>query len=50
MKSLSHEGRLQILCLLIDAELSVTQLATALQASPVSFIQESQAVEVESLI
>ena len=27
LKSLSHEGRLQILCLLVDGEMNVTQLA-----------------------
>ena len=26
LKSLSHEGRLQILCCLVDGELSVTQI------------------------
>ena len=34
LKSLSHEGRLQILCLLVDGEMSVTQLAEALGSSP----------------
>ena len=34
LKSLSHEGRLQILCLLVEGELNVTQLAEALVVQP----------------
>ena len=30
LKSLSHEGRLQILCCLVEGEMSVTSLAEAL--------------------
>ena len=33
LKSLSHEGRLQILCCLVDGERSVTQLAEALKVA-----------------
>ena len=36
LKSLSHEGRLQILCLLVGGEMNVTQLAEALGSSPVT--------------
>ena len=50
LKSLSHEGRLQILCLLIDAELSVTQLAAALQASPVSVSQQLMRLRAEGIV
>ena len=39
LKSLSHEGRLQILCLLVGGDLNVTQLAEALGVSPVSVSQ-----------
>ena len=50
LKSLSHEGRLQILCLLVDGELSVTQLAEALGASPVSVSQQLMRLRAEGIV
>ncbi len=40
LKSLSHEGRLQILCCLVDGEMNVSQLAEALRSTPVSVSQQ----------
>lgn len=50
LKSLSHEGRLQILCLLVDGELSVTQLAEALATSPVSVSQQLMRLRAEGIV
>lgn len=50
LKSLSHEGRLQILCLLCDGERSVTQLAEALGASPVSVSQQLMRLRAEGIV
>jgi DNA-binding transcriptional ArsR family regulator len=50
LKSLSHEGRLQILCCLVDGELSVTQLAGALGASPVSVSQQLMRLRAEGIV
>lgn len=50
LKSLSHEGRLQILCCLVDSELSVTQLAEALGASPVSVSQQLMRLRAEGIV
>ena len=50
LKSLSHEGRLQILCCLVDGELSVTQLAEALGASPVSVSQQLMRLRAEGIV
>lgn len=50
LKSLSHEGRLQILCLLVDGEMSVTQLAEALGSSPVSVSQQLMRLRAEGIV
>ncbi len=50
LKSLSHEGRLQILCCLVDGELSVTQLAEALGTSPVSVSQQLMRLRAEGIV
>ena len=50
LKSLSHEGRLQILCLLVDGDLNVTQLAEALGASPVSVSQQLMRLRAEGIV
>ena len=50
LKSLSHEGRLQILCLLVDGELSVTQLAEALRVNPVSVSQQLMRLRAEGIV
>jgi len=47
LKSLSHEGRLQILCILIDHELSVTEIAVALDTSPSSVSQQMMRLRAE---
>ena len=50
LKSLSHEGRLQILCLLVDGELNVTQLAEALGSSPVAVSQQLMRLRAEGIV
>jgi DNA-binding transcriptional ArsR family regulator len=50
LKSLSHEGRLQILCLLVDGEMNVTQLAEALGTSPVSVSQQLMRLRAEGIV
>ncbi|WP_235019283.1 ArsR/SmtB family transcription factor [Tabrizicola flagellatus] len=50
LKSLSHEGRLQILCLLVDGEMNVTQLAEALRASPVTVSQQLMRLRAEGIV
>ncbi|WP_372840457.1 ArsR/SmtB family transcription factor [Phaeovulum sp.] len=50
LKSLSHEGRLQILCILIDNELSVTEIAAALDTSPSSVSQQMMRLRAEGLV
>jgi DNA-binding transcriptional ArsR family regulator len=50
LKSLSHEGRLQILCLLVDGDLSVTQLAEALGATPVTVSQQLMRLRAEGIV
>ena len=50
LKSLSHEGRLQILCLLVDGERNVTQLAEALGASPVRVSQQLMRLRAEGIV
>lgn len=50
LKSLSHEGRLQILCLLVDGERNVTQLAEGLGASPVSVSQQLMRLRAEGIV
>jgi ArsR family transcriptional regulator, virulence genes transcriptional regulator len=50
LKSLSHEGRLQILCLLVDGEMNVTQLADALGSSPVTVSQQLMRLRAEGVV
>jgi DNA-binding transcriptional ArsR family regulator len=50
LKSLSHEGRLQILCLLVDGEMSVSQLAEALGSSPVTVSQQLMRLRAEGIV
>ncbi|HQU67893.1 MAG TPA: metalloregulator ArsR/SmtB family transcription factor [Albidovulum sp.] len=50
LKSLSHEGRLQILCLLVDGDLNVTQLAEALGTSPVTVSQQLMRLRAEGIV
>jgi DNA-binding transcriptional ArsR family regulator len=50
LKSLSHEGRLQILCCLVDGERNVTQLAEALGTSPVSVSQQLMRLRAEGVV
>ena len=47
LKSLSHHGPLQILYLLVDGELNVTQLAEALGSSPVTVLQQLMRLRAE---
>jgi DNA-binding transcriptional ArsR family regulator len=50
LKSLSHEGRLQILCLLVDGEKSVTELAEALETIPASVSQQLMRLRAEGIV
>jgi len=50
LKSLSHEGRLQILCCLADGERSVSQLAEALGSSPVTVSQQLMRLRAEGIV
>lgn len=50
LKSLSHEGRLRILCLLVDGDLNVTQLAEALGSTPVSVSQQLMRLRAEGIV
>jgi ArsR family transcriptional regulator, virulence genes transcriptional regulator len=50
LKSLSHEGRLQILCLLVEGDRNVTQLAEALGTSPVSVSQQLMRLRAEGIV
>lgn len=50
LKSLSHEGRLQILCLLVDGDLNVTQLAEALGVNPVTVSQQLMRLRAEGIV
>ena len=50
LKSLSHEGRLQILCLLVDGEMSVTGLAEALGTSQVNVSQKLMRLRAEGVV
>lgn len=50
LKSLSHEGRLRILCLLVSRDLNVTQLAEALGVSPVSVSQQLMRLRAEGIV
>jgi DNA-binding transcriptional ArsR family regulator len=50
LKSLSHEGRLQILCCLVEGEMSVTSLAEALGSSPVTVSQQLMRLRAEGIV
>jgi len=50
LKSLSHEGRLHILCLLVEGDLNVTQLAEATGASPVTVSQQLMRLRAEGVV
>lgn len=50
LKSLSHEGRLLILCCLADGERSVSQLAQALGSSPVAVSQQLMRLRAEGIV
>ena len=50
LKSLSHEGRLQILCCLVEGEMSVTNLAEALGSSPVTVSQQLMRLRAEGIV
>jgi DNA-binding transcriptional ArsR family regulator len=50
LKSLSHEGRLQILCCLVGGEMNVTQLAEALGTSPVNVSQQLMRLRAEGIV
>ncbi len=50
LKSLSHEGRLQILCLLLDQDMNVTQLATALGAVQATVSQQLMRLRAEGIV
>ncbi|OZA10404.1 MAG: hypothetical protein B7Y02_10765 [Rhodobacterales bacterium 17-64-5] len=50
LKTLSHEGRLQILCLLLDRDLSVGQLAEALGLSQPTASQQLMRLRAEGYL
>ena len=50
LKSLSHEGRLQILCCLVEGEMSVTNVAEALGSSPVTVSQQLMRLRAEGIV
>lgn len=50
LKTLSHEGRLQILCLLLDQELSVGTLAEALGISQPTASQQLMRLRAEGYV
>ena len=50
LKSLSHEGRLQILCLLVEGELNVTQLAQALGTNTATVSQQLMRLRAEGVV
>ena len=50
LKSLSHEGRLQMLCLLIDRDMNVSQLAEALDLAPVNVSQQLMRLRAEGIV
>lgn len=50
LKTLSHEGRLQILCLLLDQELSVGTLADALGISQPTASQQLMRLRAEGYV
>ncbi len=50
LKALSHEGRLQILCLLLDQELAVGELAEALGVHQASASQQLMRLRAEGFV
>jgi DNA-binding transcriptional ArsR family regulator len=50
LKTLSHEGRLQILCLLLDQELSVGSLSDALGLSQPTVSQQLMRLRAEGYV
>ncbi|MEO8241234.1 MAG: metalloregulator ArsR/SmtB family transcription factor [bacterium] len=50
LKALSHEGRLQILCLLLDKELAVGELAEALGVHQASASQQLMRLRAEGFV
>lgn len=50
LKSLSHEGRLQILCLLLDQDMNVTQLAEALGTTQTNVSQQLMRLRAEGIV
>ena len=50
LKSLSHEGRLQILCLLLDHDMNVTQLAAALGCTQAQVSQQLMRLRAEGVV
>lgn len=50
LKSLSHAGRLQILCLLVDGDRNVSELAEALGSPPVSVSQQLMRLRAEGIV
>lgn len=50
LKSLSHEGRLQILCLLLDGDLNVGQLSAALGLTQAAVSQQLMRLRSEGIV
>ncbi len=50
LKSLSHEGRLQMLCLLLDQDMNVTQLADALGSTQANVSQQLMRLRAEGIV
>jgi ArsR family transcriptional regulator, virulence genes transcriptional regulator len=50
LKSLSHEGRLQMLCLLLDQDMNVTQLADALGTTQANVSQQLMRLRAEGIV
>jgi ArsR family transcriptional regulator, virulence genes transcriptional regulator len=50
LKALSHEGRLQILCLLLDQEMSVGEIAAVLAMPQSSISQQLMRLRAEGIV
>ncbi len=50
LKSLSHAGRLQILCLLLDQDMNVTQIATAVGCTQAQVSQQLMRLRAEGVV
>jgi DNA-binding transcriptional ArsR family regulator len=50
LKTLSHEGRLQILCLLLEKDLSVGEIATVLAMPQASISQQLMRLRAEGMV